>query len=151
MKIVLPFTIVLFCALIGYNASVASKNLRAIKDNAAQRLEASDVQAAIHAVDLDLHAIESGQRGYLLTGDDSYLAPFTQAVANLPVHLSDLRSHLAGRPNEERAIEKQLESVAEAKIDDANETIRLRQKGYRHRAFVLVDSNRGKELMDQSR
>ena len=151
MKIVLPVAIVVFCALIGYNASIASKNLRAIKDNATQRLEASDVQAAITAVELDLHAIETGQRGYLLTGDEAYLAPYKQGVANLPAHFSDLRSHVADRPDAERDIEKQLESIADAKIADADETIRLRQKGYRHRAFVLVDSDRGKELMDKAR
>lgn len=151
MKIVLPVAIVVFCALIGYNASIASKNLRAIKDNASQRLEASDVQTAITAVDLDLNAIETGQRGYLLTGDDSYLAPYKQGVANLPAHFSDLRSRLADRSDEERGVEKQLESIANAKLADADETIRLRQKGYRHRAFVLVDSNRGKELMDKAR
>lgn len=150
MKIVLPLAIVVFCALIGYNASIASKNLRAIKDNAAQRTEASDVQTAITAVEVDLNGIETGQRGYLLTGDDSYLAPYKQGAANLSAHFSDLRSRLADRPDEERATEKQLESIAEAKIADADETIRLRQKGYRHRAFVIVDSNRGKDLMDKA-
>lgn len=150
-KIVLPATIAIFCALIGYGAYLASNNLSTIKNNAAQRLDASDAQADITAVQLDLQAIETGQHGYLLTGDDSYLAPFQQAVANLPVHFSNLRSRLANRPAEERAIEKDIESVASAKIDEANETIRFRQKGYRHRAFVIVDSNRGKELMDKAR
>ncbi len=150
-KLILPAAIVLFCFLIGANAYVAWKNLKIIESSAAQRLDASDLQADIVAVQLDLQAIENGQHGYLLTGDDTYLVPFTQAVETLPAHLSNLRARLVNRPAQELDIEQQLESVAAGKIAEANETIQLRQKGYRHRAFVIVDSNRGKELMDKSR
>ena len=39
-----------------------------------------------------VEAAETGQRGYLLTGRDSYLSPYTQAVEMLPASLD----HLAG-------------------------------------------------------
>jgi CHASE3 domain sensor protein len=149
-KIALPTTITIFCALIGLSAYVASRNLKTIQSSAAQRVDASDVQHGIVAVELDLQAIETGQRGYLLTGDASYLAPYTRAVAMLPAHFSTLRSRLATRPPAERSVETELERVAEAKIAEVNETIRLREKGYRHRAFLIVNSNRGKELMDKA-
>ncbi len=150
-KLALPTTIAIFCAVIGVNAYLASNNLKIIQKNAAQRIDASDIQADLVAVELDLQAIETGQRGYLLTGDTSYLSPYTQAVQKLPGDLSTLRSRLSARPPEERAVESKVEAVAGSKIADANETIRLREKGYRHRAFVIVDSNRGKELMDKAR
>jgi len=149
-NLALSATILLFCALISFNAYVASKNLKSIQGYAAERIDASEAQSDVIAVWLDLQAIENGQRGYLLTGDESYLAPYEQGTANLPAHLAAIRSRLAARSAEERAAENELESVAQAKIADADETIRLRQKGYRHRAFVIVDSNRGKELMDKA-
>src|SRR3954453_17310647 len=149
-KVALPTTITIFCALIGLTAYVASRNLKVIQRDATQRIDASDVQHDIVAVELDLQAIETGQRGYLLTGDASYLAPYTQALAKLPAHFAALRSRLVGRLPAERSVETELETVAEAKIAEVNDTIRLREKGYRHRAFVIVNSNRGKELMDKA-
>lgn len=150
-KTALPATIAFFSLLIGLNAFVTWRNLKSIQTYAAQRLDASDTQSAVVAVELDLQAIETGQRGYLLTGDPAYLAPFTQAVQDLPLHFSALRSRLATRSAKERSIQAELETVAASKIADADETIRLRQKGYRHRAFLIVDSNRGKDLMDHAR
>ena len=149
-KIALPTTITIFCVLIGLGAYIASKNLKVIQGHAAQRIDASDVQSDIVAVELDLQAIETGQRGYLLTGDESYLLPYSQAIEKLPVHFSTLRSRLSSRPTAERSVEVELEGVADSKIAEVNETIRLRQKGYRHRAFLIVNSNRGQELMDKA-
>lgn len=150
-KIALPATIAIFCALIGVNAYVAAKSLKVIANFAALRADAADAQSAIVAVDLDLQHIESGQRGYLLTGNDSYLTPYTEAVQKSPKDFSALRSRLARRTAQERSFESDLEAVTESKIDDADQTIRLRQKGYRHRAFLIVDSNRGRDLMDKAR
>ena len=150
-KIALPATIAFFCALIGLNAFVASKNIKAIQHCAALRLDASDARADVVAVQLDLQAIETGQRGYLLTGDPSYLAPYTQAKEKLPADFSALRSRLAAGSAEDRAAEADIEKLSQAKIEEADETIRLREKGYRHRAFLIVGSNRGKDLMDRAR
>lgn len=148
--IVLPVTIAIFCALIGISAYLASEDLKAIERHTAQRTDAADTRSQIASVEISLQSIETGQRGYLLTGDSGYLAPYTQALANLPVQFSALRARLANRSPDERAIESEIEKATQAKIADAGETIRLREKGYRHRAFLVVDSNRGKELMDRA-
>lgn len=44
---------------------------------------------------LDLLDAETGQRGFLLTGDRAFLAPYDLAVASLPARLSTL-AELAG-------------------------------------------------------
>jgi hypothetical protein len=45
----------------------------------------------------------------------------------------------------------QLESLAGSKQAEMERSIDLRQKGYRRRAFRLVDSNEGMEYMDRAR
>lgn len=147
-KIALPATIAIFCAFIGTNAYLASKNLKIIQNDVAQRIAASEVASDIVAVKLDLQDLERGQHAYLVTGDASDLAPYSSAVQDLPAHFAALRSRLSGK---ERALESDLEAVTNSKISEAQETIALRQKGYRHRAFLIVDSNRGRELMDKAR
>jgi CHASE3 domain sensor protein len=95
--------------------------------------------------------METGQRGYLLTGDDSYLQPYTEASAHLPTHLANLRTGLAQRRESERSLEPEIESLAKSKQVEMARSISLRQRGYRHRAFMLVNSNEGQGYMDKAR
>jgi CHASE3 domain sensor protein len=138
-------------AFIVVNGYFAVQNLRGIRDNAALRQETVLIQADISAALLSVVDLESAQRGYLLTEDTSYLQPYTAAVERLAPLLSSLRSKLSSRPADERELEAQLETVIQSKLAEADETIRLRQQGYRSRAFRIVKTNRGKELMDQAR
>ncbi len=131
-------------ALIVLNAYVAWKNLKLIASLTSQRIQASDIKANIANLQLDLQTMETSQRGYLLTGDRTYLEPYEVAETRVPAALASLRTRLTAS---EKTVEAQLEQTAASKIEEMNETIRLRQLGYRHRAFLIVDSNRGKELM----
>ena len=150
-KIAMRITIPVLCGLVALNAFLVSRNLKLIQKNATARVEASEIQADISNVLLDLQEMETGQQGYLLTGDQSYLQPYNEANGRLAIHFAKLRSRLTGRGARERSLESQLESLAESKIAEMQETIRLRELGYRHRAFLIVSSNRGKELMDEAR
>jgi CHASE3 domain sensor protein len=118
---------------------------------AARALEGSTMQANISSVLKDLTDMETGQRGYLLTGDASYLQPYTDAKGRIGTDFADLRAGVANRAESERSQESQLESLAAEKQAEMERTISLRQQGYRHRAFMLVDSNQGMEYMDRAR
>ncbi len=147
-NVALQAAIPLLCGLVVLNAYVVAKNIKTIALDAGQRERASEINAGISRIAFDLQAMETGQRGYLLTGDPSYLQPYNEAAGRLDARFAQLRSTLNGK---DRLVEAQLESTATAKIAEMEETIRLRQQGYRHRAFLVVDSNRGKELMEEAR
>ena len=147
-KIALQIAIPVLCGLIVVNMYLVSKNLKLIEANAGHRAAASEIQAGISKVLIDLQDMETGQRGYLLTGDAAYLKPFNDARAKLAADFAGVRSKLTGK---DRALELQLESLTASKISEMNETIGLRQRGYRHRAFLIVNSNTGKQLMDEAR
>lgn len=138
-------------AFILVNGYFAAQNVRAIKNNMGQTQEAALIRAEISAIQLNLVNLETGQRGYLLTEDQAYLQPYTTAVEQLKEQFASLREKLADRPAKELDTATQLESIAQTMIADADETIRLRQQGYRSRAFRIVNSGRGKELMDLAR
>jgi CHASE3 domain sensor protein len=95
--------------------------------------------------------METGQRGYLITGDSSYLQPYTDAKGRMGADLAKLRAGLANRTEQERSLESQLESLANSKQAEMERSISLRQHGYRHRAFTLVNSNEGRDYMDAAR
>jgi CHASE3 domain sensor protein len=138
-------------ALIAWNAYLAVKHLKQMKRIAALTLESSMIQANISAVLRDLTDMETGQRGYLLTDDPSYLQPYTDAKGRIGTDFAGLRAGLATRAEHERSRVSQLESLANSKQAEMERSISLRQQGYRHRAFMLVDSNEGAEYMDRAR
>jgi CHASE3 domain sensor protein len=141
-------TLIAFTAL---NAYLAIHRLRLIQKSAALTLESSTIQANISAVLQALTDMETGQRGYLLTGNSDYLLPYTDGKNRIGTDFVSLRTGLANRTEQERSIESKLESLAASKQTEMEQTISLRQQGYRRRAFNLVDTNEGRNDMDAAR
>src|ERR1035437_8843245 len=56
-------------AFIAWNAYLAVNHLQRVQKTAARTLESSAIQAELSGVFRDLTDMETGQRGYLLTGD----------------------------------------------------------------------------------
>jgi len=138
-------------AFMAWNAYLAVNHLKQMQHIAARTLESSTIQADISSVLKDLTDMETGQRGYLLTGNPSYLQPYTEAKGRIGTDFAGLRAGLANREESERSQESQLESLASSKQAEMERSITMRQQGYRHRAFMLVDSNEGMEYMDRAR
>jgi len=136
---------------IALNAFLVIDHLRQMQKMAALTLESSKMQASISGVLRDVTDMETGQRGYLLTSDPSYLQPYTAAKDRIETDFATLRVKLAARTEGERSLESQLESLIESKQIEMKRTIDLRQQGYRHRSFMLVDTNEGKDYMDEAR
>ena len=136
---------------IALNAYLVVDHLRQMQKMAALTLESSMMQASISGVLKDLTDMETGQRGYLLTSDRSYLQPYIAAKDRIENDFATLRVKLASRTEGERSLESHLESLVKSKQVEMERTIDLRQQGYRHRSFVLVDTNEGKGYMDEAR
>jgi len=137
-------------AFIAWNAYLAVNHLQRVQKTAALTLESSAIQAELSGVFKDLTDMETGQRGYLLTGDPAYLQPYTDAKGRIETNFDSLRARLANRQREQ-SLESQLESLARSKQAEMERTITLRQQGYRHRSFKLVGTNEGKDYMDEIR
>jgi CHASE3 domain sensor protein len=138
-------------AFIAWNAYLAVNHLNRVQTIAALTLESSAIQAHLSGVLKDATDMETGQRGYLLTGNPAYLQPYIDAKAKIETDFASLRARLASRTQRERSLESQLESLAKSKQGEIERSIRLRQQGYRRRSFMLVDTNEGKDYMDEIR
>jgi CHASE3 domain sensor protein len=138
-------------ALITWNAYLAVNHLRRVENIAALTLESSAIQAELSGVLKDVTDLETGQRGYLLTGNPAYLLPYTDAKGRIEIDFGSLRAGLANRTQGEQSLESQLEGLAGSKQAEMERSIGLRQQGYRHRSFKLVDTDEGKDYMDEIR
>jgi CheY-like chemotaxis protein/signal transduction histidine kinase/CHASE3 domain sensor protein len=93
---------------------------------------------------------ETGQRGFLLTGEESYLAPFTDAKDALPGEFTSMRPLLVDRPEQRRRLDA-LESLANLKMAELDSTIVQRRAGKPDAALAIVRTDRGKVYMDRIR
>jgi CHASE3 domain sensor protein len=150
-KVALQIGVLALLAFMAWNAILAVNHLRRIQKITAVTLESSAIQADLSVVLKDLTDMETGQRGYLLTGDPAYLQPYTDAKSRIEMDFVDLRAGLSNRTQRERSLESQLESLAGSKQTEMEHSINLRRQGYRHRSFKLVDTNEGKDCMDEIR
>ena len=150
-KAALQIGIPALLALIGWNAYLAVNHLNRVQTIAALTLESSAIQAELSGVLKDITDMETGQRGYLLTGNPAYLQPYTEAKGRIGADFMSLRTGLARRTQREQSLESRLEVLARSKQAEIERSISLRQQGYRRRSFMLVDTNEGKDYMDEIR
>ncbi len=93
---------------------------------------------------------ETGQRGYLLTGTASYLAPFTSGRAAAPAELDALERLVADdREQTQRVIEAREEM--RSKFVDLDTTIALAREGRRDEALAKVNEGVGIAMMNELR
>ncbi|WP_331055816.1 CHASE3 domain-containing protein, partial [Longimicrobium sp.] len=94
----------------------------------------------------DLVDAETGQRGYLLTGDERYLAPYRQGAARFAHDLEALRGLTRDNPRQQARI-GQMQRLGTAKLNELSRTIRLYQQGQADASRAVVRSGPGERLM----
>lgn len=92
---------------------------------------------------------ETAQRGYVLTGNDDFLAPYRAAIEALPGVREAVLNYLAqaGQQAEVRALSR----LIEIKLSEVQTTVALRQSGSEEASRTLVQSGIGKEQMEELR
>jgi methyl-accepting chemotaxis protein len=93
---------------------------------------------------------ETGQRGYIITGDDAYLKPYLEALAGIPEQQKSLRNLTLDNPDQQRRLD-QLETLQSSKLAELKRTIDLRRTGGFEAAAKLVSAGEGKQFMDDIR
>lgn len=93
---------------------------------------------------------ETGQRGFLLIGDESYLAPYNIAVTEIPKTEARLRTLVSDNESQKNRAAK-LEGLIHARLEIAGKTISLTRSGKREEALNLVNNGDGKRLMEEIR
>jgi signal transduction histidine kinase len=96
-----------------------------------------------------LQDAETAQRGFLLTGEEQYLAPFFVSPSGLAERLDALEGSL---DDPAVAVDvRRLHAIADEKIAEMASTIELYRAGEPGAAITIVGSDRGKALMDEAR
>ena len=133
----------------GTGAITYTETMRSIQLSVSTKSARDTVQELSETLST-LKDAETGQRGYLLTGDPHYLSPYNEGVSALPSHLRRLHTLSQGQP-EIAAQLLPLELATQSKMQELAWTIRLRQtKGF-EAARQVVLQGQGKSTMDNIR
>ena len=127
----------------------------------AHLIETSRKVAHTHEVLTDIEGLmsimkdaETGQRGFLVVGEEDYLVPYNTARAAWRGAFARLHALTEEDPTQRHRVDR-LEPLLADKFKELQRTINLRQeqkgdKGFQE-ALAVVKSNEGKDLMDQAR
>jgi two-component system cell cycle sensor histidine kinase/response regulator CckA len=86
---------------------------------------------------------ESGQRGYLLTGEAAHLVDYNQALLRIRGTLAALGADAGGGDR------RRLYELVGIELDEMAQSIRIRDQGDSSAALASVQTGRGKQIMDQ--
>ncbi|HET6929977.1 MAG TPA: PAS domain S-box protein [Candidatus Acidoferrum sp.] len=117
---------------------------------AASRKHSFEIQLALDEAAARLVDAETGQRGYLLTGDDAYLEPYHAATKSLGQVMNQVKQLVADDPAQLEHVQE-LEPLVQHKLDELQVTIDLRRSKDLAAANRVVQQGSGKELMDRIR
>lgn len=97
-----------------------------------------------------LQDAETGQRGFLLTGEQSYLDPFNLALKNLPERRKRLADAVANYPEYAGKL-PDLDKAIDGKLAEVENTVALAQSGRQQEALAIVSNDSGRVYMDDAR
>lgn len=140
-------TSLVFLVVLGFAVFKVSKDMFAAFEQRRQ----SNLLVAEAARTLSLlQDAETGQRGFILTGADSYLEPYNHAADQLPAALDELRrmTVAAGRDS---SVIAGLHVAVDNKLDELKDTIELRRSGGLEAALKRIGDDTGKKQMDRIR
>jgi PAS domain S-box-containing protein len=154
----MPFTVgkgatILFGLVIAVllaNAGVSYFNIRRLAENEHDVAHTYEELAGLERLMFLLNDAETGQRGYLLTGDAAYLEPYTEGVRQVSGQLDQLKELTADNAEQQSRFPALEEKIA-AKLAELDETIRLRRDVGADAALRVVQTQVGKRSMDAIR
>ena len=112
-------------------------------------IEARDTRGSAVELRDAVRTAESSQRGFVLTGNEIYLAPYDAAKAQALRHLDALKRKLAGF-QETAPMLTRLDRVIAEKLAEMDQTIALKKDSRDADTLSLFRTNRGKALMDEA-
>ena len=132
------------------STAVAVYTTQLLRDSNEKVIQTHRVIVAIDLLLSDVQDAETGQRGYLLTGNERYLDPYHKSGAQLQSRISTVEQ-LIGENGSQQQRFSELKSYIASKFAELQETIDVFRSQGAQAALTRVNSDRGKADMDSIR
>jgi signal transduction histidine kinase len=98
-----------------------------------------------------LKDMERGQRGYIVTGDTSFLRPYRDAEEDIDPHLKSLAKLVSDNPRQLNLLKNQIEPLIERRRNELDQGLFLFAKHGRDSASSFIGTRLGSSHMDSIR
>jgi PAS domain S-box-containing protein len=138
-------------AILGCISAVSYLSLRELVDRMAWVARTQEVLRETETVISDLKDVETGVRGYLISGQDEFLAPYRSALASIPSHLGRLKELTVDNADQQKRAGS-LDRLARKRLEQAELFLKMASTG----TLLLPQPLRrqildGKQTMDEVR
>jgi methyl-accepting chemotaxis protein len=121
-----------------------------LAESADERARAYQVLAGLEKSLSALKDSETGSRGLTITGEESFVEPYTEATREIAPLIKELRRLASGNTEQQRRLDS-FESLAMQKLDYGKQTIELRRAKGMEAAAQHIRTGQGKRIMDDLR
>ena len=146
MAVSLPFALLAALVLIGINEAGHMRSQEAV----VAMNEGQQTRNAVNRLLQSMLDAETGQRGYLLTGNETYLEPYDKAVVTVQANLDELRNRYLKSPDDLQQFANLSREVSR-KLAEMELSLRLRRQGNEDAWKFILHTDVGKEHMQSIR
>jgi PAS domain S-box-containing protein len=147
-SVITGFAILL--AVLMINTAVTRRQIAVQDRNQDWVQHTQQVQLELTTVESLLKDAETGQRGFLYTGEPRYLGPYNSALTQVDAHINKLAALVADNPQQSARM-PMLRSLSKQKLDELAHTIELDSAGKKAEARAMVLSDVGRIYMEKIR
>lgn len=125
-------------------------NLTALHDNAELVKKSYYVINLLARIEKSIIDGETGQRGYIITRNNSYLEPYYSSKKEINILLEQYKNNISGSPEKLNEYSL-LERLINKKLYELNFTVELKEKRLDDSVIARINSDLGKVYMDSIR
>ncbi len=119
----------LIVALLIIDAGLSYKNTRQLHQDAQLVTHTTQVLEALEEIGSTVKDAETGQRGYVITGETPYLDPYHDALKLIQQKIKDAKTLTVDNPWQQAQFPRLVHLIA-AKLDELEHVVGLRKKDF---------------------
>ena len=142
-----------FCLAVAALAIIGGTAYRStlqLVETAGSVVRTEDVLRNMEEIISSLKDVETGQRGYVITGEEPFLKPYHDGLGRIASDVDKVRSLKKENDQQQRRMET-LEPLIAQKLAFAREVIEARKSGTFETAQKMITDGKGKQTMDEIR
>jgi PAS domain S-box-containing protein len=147
-KVRVGFAFALSC--LGVVGIISFTSVTRLSEEADRTRHTEQVIATLRLVLSTTTDVETAQRGYIITGDESFLQPYSDARHRIDDEFRELNQLTSDNVDPPRQLSR-LASVVNERIDHAEQNIERRRNQGFNAAQAAIASGHGKQLQDRVR
>lgn len=129
---------------------IAYFTLNRLSESNRMAIHTSRINLALKSLLSAVQDVETGQRGFLITGSEAYLEPYHTSITQIDAECAELRDLMIDNPLQQAQLDE-LATDIKLRLEIVKQTIDLQRQGKTTAATDIVKSDRGKTIMNRIR